>query len=230
MALQDHVAILLSHSLDVARLNKKKTKSDFYAQIALPPAAVADVAALVAEIYPGIPLGSIEVNFKTNANQKTPVAGVPGDWYILRMASQFAPELYAADGKTRYENATARSQFYAGMRVRVVGNAWAWKGDNGPAASFNLFGVMDAGVGGDRLAIGTGSAGNAFAVHGNPNAAPAPSVAQMNANAPVSAPNSANPFAQGGQAAQNAIADAAAKSEGNPFAQAAAPASKNPFA
>ena len=78
--------------------------------------------------------------------------------------------------------------------------------------------------------VGVGVVANAFAAHAKPGAAPMANIAQMNANAPVSAPNSGNPFAQGGAAAQNAIADAAAKAEGNPFAQAAAPASKNPFA
>lgn len=219
MALTDHVAILLGHSLDVARLNKKKTRADFYAQIAVPPAAAKDVAALVAEVYPGVDLATIEVNFKTNAQQAKPFVGVPGDWFVLRLASQFAPELYAADGTTRIENGAARSQFFAGQRVRVASSAWPWKNEFGKSgASFNLLGVMDAGVGGERLAIGGGGAGVAFAAHANPNAAPA--AAPGTNAATVATPATGNPFsAQAAQPAQSA----------NPFAQSA-PAAANPFA
>jgi len=220
MALTDHVAILLGHSLDVARLNKKKTRSDFYAQVALPPAAAADVAALVSAIYPGIPLASIEVNFKTNAQQPKPFVGVPNDWFILRMASQFAPELFAADGVTRIANNEARSKFFAGMRVRVHSGAWAWKGDHGPAASFNLFGVMDAGLGGDRLQIGSAGAGaaSAFASHANPNAVPQ-----------TGTPVAANPFGVSSVVPVSTPVAAPAASA-NPFAQTAVASNANPFA
>lgn len=227
MALIDHTAILLGHSLDVARLNKNKTRSDFYAQVALPPAAVNDVAALVAEAYPGVQLASITVNFKPNAQQDKPFPGVPGDWYILRLAGQFAPELYAADGMTVIPNAGARAAFYAGMRVRVHSSAWAWKNEFGKAgASFNLHGMMDAGQGGERLAIGGGGSAAVFAAHGNPNAVVATAVhtnvvtpaqagspfgaqttpAQANTGAPAT---SANPFAQQAQTAANPFGQAA---------------------
>lgn len=214
MALTDHVAILLTHSLDVARLNKKKTRSDFYAQFAVPPAAAADVAALVAVIYPGIALSTLDVNFKTNAQQTKPFPGVPNEWFIIRCATQHAPELYAADG-TVIPNASARSRFFAGMKVRVASSAWAWTNEFGKAgASFNLNGVMDAGLGGDRLAIGSGGAGAAFAAHAQPaaagaaaanpfaGAAPAPALAPV-AAAPVA---SANPFAAAGAGAANPFA------------------------
>lgn len=201
MAITDHVAILLTHSLDVARLNKKKTKSDFYAQLALPPAAAADVAALVAEIYPNVALSSLEVNFKTNAQQAKPFPGVPADWFIIRCASQIPAELYSSDGKI-IPNAEARSRFFAGMKVRLASNAWAWTNEFGKAgASFNLNGIMDAGLGGDRLAIGSGSAGAAFAAHAQPApaAAASPFATAAPAVAPIAAPApaaNANPFAQ----------------------------------
>lgn len=242
MALTDHVAILLGHSFDVARLNKKKTRADFYAQFALPPAAAAEIAALVAAIYPGVPLSTLEVNFTTNAQQAKPFPGVPSDWFIVRMASQFAPELYAADGVTRVDNAQARSAFFAGMRVRVHSSAWGWKNEFGKSgASFNLLGVMDAGQGGERLSIGNAAngAGSAFATHASPNAQPS-----------VHATPTVNPFAAAGAPAASSAAAvvgtvpnamgtapavgvnpfaAATAASVNPFAQAA-PAALNPFA
>jgi len=215
MALTDHVAILLGHALDVPRLNKKKTRSDYYAQIALPPTAVNDVAALVGAAYPGVPLASIDVNFKTNAQQDKPFPGVPADWYILRLASQITPELYAADGSV-IPNPEARGRFFAGMKVRVHSSAWAWKNEFGKSgASFNLLGVMDAGVGGDRLQIGTSGSAAAFANYANPNAAPAATGQQT---APAG-----NPFG-GQQTTAGAPAQGA-----NPFAQQAA-GNANPFA
>lgn len=220
MAITDHVAILLGHSLDVARLNKKKTRADFYAQFAFPPAAINDLAALVTEIYPGVPLASLEVNLQTNAQQSKPFVGVPADWYILRAASQFAPELYAADGVTVIPTAEARQRFFAGMRVRLHTSAWGWKNEFGKSgASFNLLGVMDAGVGGERLAIGGGGqSAAAFASHANPNA-------QSSVAAVTGAPAGGNPF--GGQ--QQAQQTAAPAASANPFAQPAQTAS-NPFA
>lgn len=210
MALTDHIAILLTHSLDVARLNRKKTRSDYYAQFAVPPAAAGDVAALVAEVYPNVALSTLDVNFKTNVQQTKPFPGVPNDWFIIRMATQHAPELYAADGKTVIPNADARRRFFAGMRVRVASSAWGWVNEFGKSgASFNLNGVMDAGVGGERLAIGSGSAGAAFAAHGQ-----------------AAAPAAANPFAGAASAPAPAAAPAAG---GNPFAQATT-GNANPFA
>lgn len=221
MALTDHIAILLGHSLDVARLNKKKTRADFYAQVAVPPAAAIDVAALVADTYPGVPLTSIEVNFKTNAQQDKPFVGVPSDWFILRMASQMAPELVCADGVTRVAHTEARSKFFAGMKVRVVSTAWAWKNDFGKSgASFNLNGLMDAGIGGERLQIGGGVVGNAFTAYGNPNATLAAA-----AN-PFSAPQTQQTQTVTPQQAQPAAAEVSA----NPFAQTAPTNTANPFA
>lgn len=220
MALTDHVAILLGHALDVPRLNKKKTRSDYYAQIALPPAAVGDVGALVGAAYPGVPLASIDVNFKTNAQQDKPFPGVPADWYILRLASQITPELYAADGAV-IPNPEARGRFFAGMKVRVHSSAWAWKNEFGKSgASFNLLGVMDAGIGGDRLQIGTSGSAAAFANYANPNATPA---VQQPAPAAQQPAPSANPF--GGQQ----VGAGAAAQGANPFAQQAA-GNANPFA
>lgn len=204
MALTDHVAILLGHSLDVPRLNKKKTRSDFYAQFALPPAAINDVGALVAAVYPGTPLGSIDVNCKPNAQQDKPFPGVPSDWYVIRMASQFAPELYDAAG-TLIPSHEARARFYAGMRVRVHSSAWAWKNEFGKSgASFNLHALMDAGQGGDRLQIGGNSGfGQAFAAHANPNAV-------------TSAPHGANAQTV---ATQQGVNTGASMQSANPFAQ-----------
>jgi len=214
----DHVAILLGHSLDVARLNKKKTRSDFYAQVAVPPSAAPAIAELVAAVYPGVALSAIEVNFSTNAQQAKPFPGVPADWFVFRMASQFAPELYEADGATRIDHTTARSKFFAGMKVRVSTSAWGWKNEFGKSgASFNLLGLMDAGQGGERLSIGNGANNSAaaFATHANPNAVPSNPTP---AGTPAPAGN-INPFAQ-----------AAPADDANPFAQAARAGNINPFA
>lgn len=239
MALTDHVAILLGHSLNVARLNKKKTRSDFYAQVALPPAAVMDIAALVAEVYPGVPLNSLEVNCQTNAQQSKPFAGVPADWYIVRLASAFAPELYAADGVTPIPVDQARTHFFSGQRVRVHSTAWGWKNEFGKSgASFNLHGVMDAGQGGERLAIGNGGqAGAAFKAHGNPNATPTGGANNPNGNPFAGATTQGNQSAGAGAAtAANSTGSVAAAAPagqtGNPFAtgSGAGAQSGNPFA
>ena len=214
MALTNHVGILLGHSFDVARLNKKRTRSDFYAQFAFPPAALNDLAALVGAIYPGVPLNTLEVNILPNAQQSKPFPGVPADWYVVRCASQFAPELYGADGAL-IPTAEARSRFFAGMKVRLHSSAWSWKNEFGKSgASFNLLGVMDAGQGGERLAIGNGAndSAAAFGGHANPNAQ---SVQTQGTAQPT---NTGNPF--GGAQVQSA----------NPFAQQQASNSGNPFA
>lgn len=230
MSLTSHVGILLGHSLDVARLNKKKTRADFYAQIAFPPAALGELANLVTAIYPGVALNTLEVNINTNAAQAKPFVGIPADWYVIRMASQFAPELYEANGTTQIPTATARQRFYSGMRVRVHSSAWGWKNEFGKSgASFNLLGLMDAGEGGDRLAIGGAQAGAAFAAHANPNAVSqtANAFAAQTAAAPAqqTTPFAAAPAQQSQVVAQSAAPAASA----NPFAQPVATAN-NPFA
>lgn len=239
MAITDHVAILLGHSLDVPRLNKKKTRSDYYAQVALPPAAIGDLAELVGSIYPGVPLSTLEVNILPNERQAKPFPGVPSDWYIIRLASTFAPELYGADG-SQFPVQEARSRFFAGMRVRIHTSAWPWKSEFGKSgASFNLHGVMDAGQGGERLAIGGGAnqAGAAFKQFADPTKAPAPIGAASGSAAAFAAVGNpgaqvaanANPFAAGGNPG---AVGAAPAGNANPFAQQtgnAAGAGGNPF-
>lgn len=242
MALTDHVAILLGHSFHVARLNKKKTRSDFYAQFAFPPAAIGDIAALVSEVYPGTPLSSLEVNVLPNAKQAKPFAGVPDDYYIIRLASSFAPELYAADGVTRIPHEQAPGRFFAGMKVRVNSSAWAWTNEfKKQGASFNLHGVMDAGLGGDKLNIGGGSSAPAFAAHANPNAInqgqnPGNPFGGQSAQAGQSAAAGAGTAANATASAQGTGANpfgSAGGAIGNPFQQQASGAgaqSANPFA
>jgi len=107
------------------------------------------------------------------------------------------------------------------MKVRLHSSAWGWKNEFGKSgASFNLLGVMDAGQGGDRLAIGNGANGSAaaFGGHANPNAQP---MQTQGAAQPVNNGNSfgGQPQAQSGAPAQSA----------NPFAQQTS-ANANPFA
>lgn len=238
MSLDQHVAIIVHNSLAAATVNKMNpTKPpEFFAVLAFPPAAGGELQALCQFAAGASPLGNFQIGITTNAAKGAKeFPGIPGDWFVVRAATQYAPYIADAAGNQLDQNDPAHAQaiktgFFAGKKVRAALSAYAWnfKGKNG--ISFNLNGVMDAGEDSERMNVGVGVTANAFAAHAKPGAAPMASVAQMNANAPVSAPNGGNPFAQGGQAAQNAIADAAAKAEGNPFAQTSGAGSTNPFA
>lgn len=227
MALTDHVAILTHHSLAQATPNKMKAGNplEFYALIALPPAAGADLGAIATVAANGAPLGNFEMNVSTNAQAKKPIAGIPADWFVIRGATQFAPYIADATG-AQLDQANPehqqiiRSTFYAGKKVRAALSAFSWNYQGKHGISFNLSGVMDAGEQGVRLAIGNGEVVNAFQKYANPNAAPA-AVSGAGTQAVAAAP-AGNPFAaqQGAQPAQSV----------NPFAQTAPLASANPFA
>ena len=142
---------------------------------------------------------------------------VPGDWFVVRGATQFAPFIADETGTQLDQSnpdhaAKIRSQFYAGKRVRASFSPYAWNhATGGKGISFNVDGIM-AVEDGERLAVGNGEMLNAFAQH---------------AQAPAASGGAANPFA-GAPAASPAPTSAPAASA-NPFAQAPA-ASANPFA
>lgn len=177
MALHEHEAILLHSSLAEARKSKKLDKKtgqprfEYYAKIAYPPAAGADIMAVVNEVAPGTPINRVQV--KPNAKWETPVPGIPDDWLVLRAATQFAPDVYSRAGQHLQQDKfadTIKASFYPGRKVRTILSAFAWNYDGKSGVSFNLVGVMDAGEG-TRLNIGTeGAAAEAFGAYADPTA------------------------------------------------------------
>jgi len=231
MAITDHIAILAHSSLDVPRVNKLNPAkpASFYAQVAFPPTAGADLQALAAAVAPGGNFAGLEVGVKTNAQLAKPLPGVPGDWFVIRTSTQFAP--YVADGAGNQldqsnpaNHGTIKTQFYAGKKVRAALSAFAWAhaatGRRG--ISFNLQGIMAADEG-ERLNIGQGVVVNAFQQYADPSKA-AGATPVPGANATEQPANNGNPF--GGQ--QQAQSGAPAQSA-NPFAQQTS-ANANPFA
>lgn len=232
MALTDHVAILAHSSLDapsINRLNPSKPAA-FYAQIAFPPAAGAELQAILSAVAPGGSLAGQEIGAKRNDALAKPLPGVPGDWIVARASTQYAP--YVADGagvqmdqNNPASHALIKSTFYAGKHVRAALTAFAWNhtSTGRKGISFNLTGIMAA-ADGERLNIGGGVVVNQFSQYANPAAAAvAPAPAQVVEQAPQG-----NPFAT--QQAQAFAAAIPAAVSANPFAQTAAPASANPFA
>lgn len=231
MAITDHVATLAHSSLDVPRINRLNPEkpASFYAQIAFPPSAANELAALAQAVAPGGNLAGLEVGVKTNGALAKPLPGIPADWFVVRSSTQFAP--YVADGAGNQldQNSPAtreliKLQFYAGKKVRAALSAFAWShaatGRRG--ISFNLNGVMAADEG-ERLNIGAGVIVNAFQQYADPTKA-ASAVPVPGINAPVvAATPTGNPFA----AQQTQPAQPAASA--NPFAQAT-PVTGNPFA
>lgn len=229
MALVDHIAIITHSSLAAAVVNKlNPTKpAEFFAQIAFPPEAGAELMALCNQAAGGQPLQNFQIAAGTNeAKGQKQLPGVPGNWLVVRASTQYAPYVAAADGSQLDQANPQHAQviktaYYAGRKIRAALSAYAWTFGGKQGISFNLVGIMDAGEEGERLNIGLGATVNAFAAHAKPGATTG-NVAAMNANAEVKPANNDNPFAQGGAAAQNAIADGAAKAAGaNPFAPGA---------
>lgn len=217
MALTDHIAILTHAALAEPVVNKKKANkpSEFYALIAFPPAAGNDLADLAKQVAPGGNLAGLSMNVKPNSQQSKPIPGVPGDWFIVRAATQFAPYIADAHGCQMDQSTDAaaiRTKFYAGKKIRAALTAFAWNYDGKPGVSYNLAGVMEAGDG-ERLAIGN-SAPAAFEKY-----------ADKTAPASTSQPAQNNPF--GSSTTQGASSGSIAGGD-NPFAQTGAAA--NPFA
>jgi hypothetical protein len=210
MALVQHVSILTHHALAAATPNKMKAGKplEFYALLAIPPAAAADLQQIAEQSANGAPLGNFEIGIKRNGEQPKPIAGIPADWFVVRAATQYAPFVADAAGNQLLQTdaaqaAAIRSTFYAGKKVRVVLSSFPWEFKGKRGISFNLGGVMDAGEQSDRLVIG-GADTSVFQKYANPNAAPA-AVPGANA-ATVATPAAGNPFAQSVPAAANPFA------------------------
>lgn len=220
MSLTDHVAILLHSSLDQARQNRvNKNKTEFYANVALPPSAGADLAALMTATSPNGSLNGLRLTIEPNGKKAKPHAGVPNDWLIVRMSSgaDFPPDLFGEDGTKipalPLHGTEIRTQFFSGQRVRLNGYPFYWTHAESGARgiSWNLSGVMAVG-GGERRAAAAGGepSESVFAQYrSNTGTAPAPQDAYAAAAPAVygtAAPAIADPF----QAA-------AASSDANPF-------------
>jgi hypothetical protein len=221
----DHIAILTNSSLAQPVPNKLKGgRMEYYAVIAFPPAAgeaLHDLCKATGAMGPGV-----QINVKPNASGSKPIPGVPGDWLVVRAATQYAPfiadetgaQLDQAAAKpeaAEANRARIRSEFYAGKRVRAAFSAYAWShATGGKGISFNVDGVM-AVADGERLAIGNGAMVNAFAHHAQPAAAGSTAGAQ-------------SPFATTHAAAAPAAAVAQPVAK-DPFAQPVAAQADNPF-
>lgn len=160
MAFEDHIAILLSGAFDRPQKNKFKPADapEYYALVAVPPSAGADISAILASVNPN--WSNMIHPVETNAKQKKPYPGIPDDYLVFRMQSQFVPEIRDSNGAELVptaENAGyIRSQLYAGANVRVRGTVKEWEFNGKRGLKFYLGGVMAAG-GGERRASSSGS-------------------------------------------------------------------------
>jgi hypothetical protein len=231
MAITDHIAILTQFAIAFAVPNKKKPTAppQFYAVIAFPPSAMNDLLALATDAATPV-FGSLRpglsVGVKVHSAIAKPFPGIPADWFIVRAASNYGPDIFNARGEQLIREDLAgmneiKKTFYAGKRVRASISGWAWTTEGGGVA-FNLHGIMDAGEGGDRLAIGGPDTAGSFAKHANPNAPAAQTVTQSPVAAQPAAA-AANPFggaqagASGAQGGANPFAQP--NGSGNPFGQ-----------
>ncbi|WHB31186.1 hypothetical protein [Xanthomonas phage NEB7] len=216
MSIPDHTAILLYSALAAPEKNKLKADDaplEYYAVVAFPPEAQSDLVSAMTAVSESGQLAGHELAPKLNSSMAKPTPGIPDNWLIARMSSQYAPELYLDSGEalaaTPLNTTRIKTEFFSGQHVRVNANAYSWfhKKTNRRGISLGLLGLMSVG-GGERRAGGNDSA-EAFGVRPGqtPAAQPAAPASQPAAAAAAAAPANANPFAQG-TAAQS----------GNPFA------------
>lgn len=164
MAVQDHVAIILSCSLDRPAPNKKKPHAAprFYVRAAFPPTADNDLGEAMAKVAPGGNWQAVSHNIKPNGRIAKPYPGVPDDYLIVKFDTQYPVPVYGEDTAEIPVNADnsarIRSQFYAGQRARIEGAPYTWINDGEQGISWNLYGALAVG-GGERRA---GSGGDGF--------------------------------------------------------------------
>ena len=208
MSITNHVGTLLYSALAKPQPNKTNpAKIEFFATVAFPPSAGADLAAAMTAVTPNGTLAGQRLTVEANVKKAKPHAGIPDDWLIVRFTSgpDYAPELFTQTGDRILANPVnsteIASRFYAGQQVRVNGYPFHWKhtGSGSQGVSWNLSGLMEVG-GGERRAGGNDSE-SAFAAYVDPNAAPAPT--RTPAPAPTRTPAPArgentNPFAVAG--------------------------------
>lgn len=160
MAFEDHIAILLSGAFDRPQKNKFKPADapEYYALVAMEPSAGPDISAVMASINPN--WTSLNHPVKTNGKLDKPHPGIPDDYLVFRMQSQFVPEIRDSNGAELVptaENAGyIRSQLFSGARIRIRGTVKEWEFSGKRGLKFYLGGVMAVG-GGDRRATSSGS-------------------------------------------------------------------------
>ncbi len=213
--IEDFVATLLAHSLSRPQVNKLKASKplEYYANLAFPPEAMGTLLELITTVTGTQSLEKLTLAVQRNSQKKKPVEGIPGDWLIVRGASQYAPSLYDIDGTNLTDDlddfeTKIRKIFYAGKGVRSILNPFYWahpSGENG--VSFNINGLMAANDA-PRLNIGDGATANAFAKF----ATPAQQSVQVSAT-PAPALPVASPWTADGRLAGPVAA------ESHPFAQ-----------
>lgn len=226
-ALAGFEAILTHHALASAMPNKQKPNAapEFYALLAYPAtaqSAIWDVLVEKATAAHNMPSG-FSHGIKTNQASGKPIVGVAGDAIMVRAASQFAPEIYDADGTLlNRENPahlqTIRAKFHAGCKVRAIVTPYSWDFQGKKGVSLNLAGIMFVPSDAQKLSIGGPDVGGAFkkfaqpGAGGTPNLIGNPGGADVQSNAFGAAfgqpRQQSNPFQQNGAAAQS----------GNPFA------------
>ncbi len=206
MALADHVAIILSASLDQPRAGKANpNKPDFYVQAAFEPSAGAYLQSAMIEASPTGKLNGLKYNVKTNGSLEKPFPGIPDSYLVVRFGTgpDFPPELFTQTGEQISALPVNRSQiageFYSGQRVRLNGYARYWSHESGSKGiSWSLSGVMAVGGGERRPGAAAGEPSeSAFAKYrqsGGEASAPAQSQA-----ASTQATNTGNPFQQSGE-------------------------------
>jgi hypothetical protein len=228
--LTQFVSILAQSALATPVTNKIKASQplEFYARIAFPPEAIAALMEMV-QAAAGAAFGGLHPDVQhgitTNATATKPIPGIPGDWLLVRVASQYAPYVADAAGKQLPQvdpaaQGVIKTTFYPGKRVRAAISAFTWTHKTGGRGiSYNLDGIMATATDSDRLNIGTGVVANVFQQFAQAQAA-APTFAQAQA-APAQVAAFAAPTA-------NPFGAAAPADSANPFAQAQTQA--NPFA
>lgn len=227
MALTDHIGTLLQGSFDRPAKNRLKPQapSEYYAVVAFPPAAAADLASALAEVAPGGNWKAVQHAVKPNNQLPKPFPGIPDDHLVVRFGTQFAVEIRGEDGAeiipTAENSALIRSKLFAGQRVRINGGPYLWNFQGKPGISWNLCGAMAVGGGERRPGGNNGGGFEAYIPKGEP-------AAQDNAFTSQAAP------AQGGQQqpAQGGQ-QSVQQGNGNPFQQGSAnggAAGGNPFA
>lgn len=217
--LADFEGILLASSLTEARAGKSNpSKVEFYAAVAYPASAAAELAELAKTVAPNGNLAGLRMTIEPNIKKGKPFAGIPDDSLIMRLTSgpDYPPAAFTDVGGRipagQAGAAQVREHLYAGQRVRVNGYPYYWthaaSGSRG--ISWNLSGVMSIG-GGERRGNSGESNEAAFGRYGAIHDAPPPQTeAQASGfGAPAQGPAaSADPFNQG---------TARAAAEANPF-------------
>lgn len=238
MPVIQHKAIILRNTLPAPRANpNKKEKIEYYAELAYPPSAVADIHAMLLETAAGVPLNKLHLPVVKNSAKadkhgtSTTVAGIPGDWLIMRVSTtpEYPPVRADADGVELTNPGDVARVFYAGREVIAdVTFKLSAPHQQGQSIWANLWGVI-AQAEGQRMAIGNDTRG-ALARYATPGAA---SGAAPGANAQsVSQGPAGDPFGGGAaqQGQQSAPQQQAPQQSADPFAQSGAAAtSANPF-